>query len=1304
MDRRPLAALATALVLASPAAAAAPGDLDPAFGAAGISRFGGPAGNDQANDVAVDAQGRMVTVGTVDIGPTNAIGITRHRPDGTLDPTFNGTGMRVLPATSSSAGYSVAIDSAGRILAGGFHNGAPALARLLDDGTLDPTYGTNGFATMPDSSTYPQAIALDASGRAVFTGSAAYGYRIGRVTANGSPDTTFGGTGAVTTSMGTGEDYAYDLAIDPSGRIVVAGQARNGATYEVAVARFLADGTLDPAFNGTGKYLTTGANELGTGVAIDSAGRIVLASVAVSASGMIIRRLPAAGAPDGTFGTAGRLAFTAGLGDSSRKVAIDGLGRILVAGTASGLNGNYALAMARVLANGTLDPSYGTGGKQVVSEPDRAFICYAMTLDAAGRLVAAGNLRRSAEQNTDFGLVRRLADGGPDASFGGGRFVGTSLSLIGGELTAIARQTDGKVVFAGGLYDSSFSYQHFMVGRLQANGAPDETFGPQGMRITTFASGNSRATGVAVDSLGRIVVAGEARDPAYAPALVVRRYLPDGTPDAAFGTDGLAMHLPTPAGLQVNGVLVDFLDRVIVVGSRSGANQDMLVARLRPDGSLDPYFQGIGYTLIDFGGTHDGATAAAFDNAGRIVVAGFSGSSMAVTRLYSAYGDPDGGLNSTGKVVIAPPAGASSAYPAAVATDSQGRILLAGETQSAAFVTTEILVRLTPAGTLDTGFNGTGRVVQAGPPGGGRRGYAVAVDASNRPVTAGQSWGPQNSTTLRRYTESGAADATFGGTGTVIADVATDPNQDLATALVLTPDGQLLAGGIAYSMVPPEMFVLRAFTEQAPTPFAFTPQSGVALGATVTSNTITVGGIAGAAPISVLGGEYSIGCGGTFTNAPGVVVASATVCVRHVASSLPMTSTASVLTIGAVSASFTSTTGKAVPGVSVAASANPTAAGSSVTFTATVTGLFGTPTGLVTFRDGTIVIGAASLGAGGQAQLSTSGLFAGARSITAAYGGDALYAAATSSALPHTVNAVVAPPPTRGDANGDRKADLVWRDASGGLALWNMDGPSIVSTFFGVVGTEWQVHAVGDANGDGKSDLFWWNATLGSGYVWFLDGNTISGFADLGVIGPEWTLAGAGDFNGDGRADALFRRSTDGLYYTFLLNGGTVTAQGSLGTLPAAWSLAGIGDTDGDGKADLVFRNGADGSVMLWKMNGTAAPVATVVGQADAAFWRVAGVGDFDGDGRADLLWQGDDGSLWAWMMNGAAVTSASAIGTLPGPGWTVRMVADFTGDAKADIVWRFVDGTTYLWIMNGAQILSTPQIPNPGGSWQIAP
>jgi uncharacterized delta-60 repeat protein len=1305
MDLRRLAATAAAaaaFTMSSPAATAAPGGLDPAFGNAGIARLQGPAGADVANAVAIDAQGRVVTVGYSDSGPINAMAISRHRPDGTLDATFNGSGKRILSGSLSGGAYSVAIDAAGRILVGGIHQGAPVVIRLLADGSNDPAYGTGGIAPVPGANIFPYAMAIDAAGRAVFTGSNTNGYNVARLNADGTPDNTFGGAGFVSTNMGTGEDYPYAIAIDSAGRILVAGQARNGATYEAAVARFLPDGTLDAAFNGTGKYLTPAANEMALGLAVDAADRPVLAIVSVSGgTGVIARRLTAAGVADGTFGTGGRVNYPVGSSGSSRAVSIDSAGRIVLAGTGAGGNNNNALVMARLLANGALDPAFGTAGKAIAAEAGKSFICNAMALDPAGRLVAVGRINRTNEQNTDFGLIRRLPDGGADTAFAGGQFVATGLALIGGSIAAVASQADGKVVFAGALYDGGFTYYHFMVGRLGADGSPDESFGLMGLRVTPFPTDSSQATGVAIDSVGRIVAVGEARGEGDAPAVAVRRYLPDGTPDPGFGTDGLVTHLPTPGGIYVQGVAIDLLDRIVVVGARSGPSQDMLVARLRSDGALDPAFSG-GSVLIDFGGTHDRATAVAIDALGRIVLGGHSGSNMAAARL-ADNGALDTTFNGTGKAVLPLPPGAGSAYAAAMALDAQGRVVLAGESQSVSFVTTEVVARLTAGGVLDPSFGGTGQLVMpAG--GGGNRGHAVAVDSANRVLTAGQTFGASSSTSLRRFTEAGAADASFGGSGLVVFDVAADPNSDLAFAMALTRDGRLVAGGLAYSMIPPEMFVLRAFTEESASPFAFTPQAGVAPGATVVSNTITVAGISGAAPISVTGGEYSIGCGGTFTNAPGVVVASATVCVRHRASPLPLASSTTTLLIGTTAGSFTSTTGKAAPGVSLAASANPTAAGSSVTFTATVTGLFGTPTGLVTFRDGTIVIGAASLGAGGQAQLSTSGLFAGARSITAAYGGDALYAAATSLALPHTVNAVVAPPPTRGDANGDRKADLVWRDASGGLALWNMDGPGIVSTFFGVVGTEWQVHAVGDANGDGKSDLFWWNATLGSGYVWFLDGNTVSGFADLGVIGPEWTLAGAGDFNGDGRADALFRRSTDGLYYTFLLNGGTVTAQGSLGTLPAAWSLAGIGDTDGDGKADLVFRNGADGSVMLWKMNGTAAPVATVVGQADAAFWRVAGVGDFDGDGRADLLWQGDDGSLWAWMMNGAAVTSASAIGTLPGPGWTVRMVADFTGDAKADIVWRFVDGTTYLWIMNGAQILSTPQIPNPGGSWQIAP
>jgi len=1305
MDLRRLAATAAAaaaLTMSSPAATAAPGGLDPAFGNAGIARIQGPAGADAAIAVAIDAQGRVVTVGYADNGSYNAVAITRHRADGTLDPTFNGTGTRVLTGTLTGTAYAVAIDAAGRILVGGIHQAAPVVIRLLADGSNDPAYGTGGIAPAPGTNIYPQAIAIDAAGRAVFTGSITNGYNVARLNADGTPDNTFGGAGFATTNMGTGEDYPYAIAIDSAGRILVAGLARNGATYEAAVARFLPDGTLDAAFNGTGKYLTPAANEMALGLAVDSADRPVLAIVPVSGdASMIARRLTAAGVADGTFGTGGRASFPVGTSGSSRAVSVDSAGRIVLAGTGAGGNNNNALVMARLLANGALDPSFGTGGKAIAAEAGKSFICNAMTLDRAGRLVAVGRINRTNEQNTDFGLIRRLADGGADAAFAGGQFVSTGLALIGGSIAAVASQPDGKVVFAGVLYDGGFTYYHFMVGRLGADGAPDETFGPMGLRVTPFPTDSSQATGVAIDSVGRIVAVGEARGEGDAPAVAVRRYLPDGTPDPGFGTDGLVTHLPTPGGIYVQGVAIDLLDRIVVVGAKSGPSQDMLVARLRSDGALDTAFSG-GSVLVDFGGTHDRATAVAFDALGRILLGGHSGSNMAAARL-ADNGALDATFNGTGKAVLPLPPGASSAYAAAMALDAQGRIVLAGESQSVGFVTTEVVARLTAGGVLDPSFAGTGQLVMpAG--GGGNRGHAVAVDSANRVLTAGQSFGAASSTTLRRFTEAGAADASFGGSGVVVVDVAADPNSDLAFAMALTRDGRLVAGGVAYSTNPPEMFVLRAFTEESASPFAFTPQAGVAPGTTVVSNTITVAGIAGTAPISVTGGEYSIGCGGSFTNAPGVVVASATVCVRHRASPLPLASSTTTLLIGTTAGSFTSTTGKAAPGISLAASANPTVAGASVTFTATVTGIFGTPTGLVTFRDGALVIGAVALDGAGQAALQTAGLPSGVRSITAAYAGDALYASTTSSALPHTVTAVMVPPPTRGDANGDRKADLVWRDATGGLALWTMDGPNIVSTFFGIVGSEWQVHAVGDANGDGKSDLFWWNASLGSGYIWFLDGAGVGGFASLGILGAEWSLVGAGDFNGDGRADALFRRSTDGLYYTFLLDGGTITAQGSLGALAAAWSLAGIGDTDGDGKADLVFRNGDDGSVLLWKMNGTAAPVATVVGQVDAGFWRIAGVGDFDGNGRADLLWQGDDGSLWVWMMNGAAVTSASSIGVLPGPGWTVRMVADFTGDAKADIVWRFVDGTTYLWIMNGPAIVSTPQIPNPGGSWQIAP
>ncbi|MBX3717766.1 MAG: VCBS repeat-containing protein [Burkholderiales bacterium] len=285
------------------------------------------------------------------------------------------------------------------------------------------------------------------------------------------------------------------------------------------------------------------------------------------------------------------------------------------------------------------------------------------------------------------------------------------------------------------------------------------------------------------------------------------------------------------------------------------------------------------------------------------------------------------------------------------------------------------------------------------------------------------------------------------------------------------------------------------------------------------------------------------------------------------------------------------------------------------------------------------------------------------------------------------------------DANGDGKEDLYWRDSSGGLAWWTMDGNAPTGFFFGVVPNEWTVRDAGDFDGDGKADLLWWNTTLGSGYLWLLDGLSIKGFADLGVLGLSWAPVGTADMDGDGRSDVVWRRN-DGLVYVWLMNGTGISAQGSPGAVGLEWSVVALTDMDADGRADIVWRHATTGEVYVWYMNGALVSDQASIATVDPAVWSLA-TGDFTGDGRADFLWKDTGGSTWVWLMDGRAVSQASNLGVVPA-GWTLVGTADYTGDGKADLLWRFTDGSISLWTMNGATVTGYPVVPNPGGTWQI--
>jgi ELWxxDGT repeat protein len=305
-------------------------------------------------------------------------------------------------------------------------------------------------------------------------------------------------------------------------------------------------------------------------------------------------------------------------------------------------------------------------------------------------------------------------------------------------------------------------------------------------------------------------------------------------------------------------------------------------------------------------------------------------------------------------------------------------------------------------------------------------------------------------------------------------------------------------------------------------------------------------------------------------------------------------------------------------------------------------------------------------------------------------------------------------PPTAAinDMNGDGMSDMVWRNTNGSLGVWLMNGGIISGGTLTSGGAavapdaSWSIAGISDFNGDGNADILW-RDTSGEVAAWLMNGTSITSGADLtsgGVaVRPDasWSVAGTGDFNGDGNADILWR-DTSGEVAIWTMNGNAitsgadVTSGGSVVRPDASWSVAGIGDFNGDGNRDILWRSTA-GEVSLWTMNGS-----TITGGGDLtsggasvrpdASWSIAGIGDFNGDGNSDVLWRNSSGALNLWLMNGTTITSggpvtSGGVAVSPDASWHVVEIGDFNGDGNSDILWRNNSGALSEWLMNGNTI-----------------
>jgi uncharacterized delta-60 repeat protein len=383
--------------------------------------------------------------------------------------------------------------------------------RLLSastSGAIDHTFGVNGVGTIPLSDPYTvYASTTQSDGKILAVGTVfndgfddASGtgedFALVRFNKDGTPDGTFGSGGAVTTDFGA-DDEAHSLAIQPDGKIVVAGSS-NG---KFAVARYNTDGTLDTGFGSGGKVTT----DLGDGdasvygLALSADGKIIVSGD--NDTGIALARYNADGSLDGGFGNGGTVVTgaPAGLGadatiDGNGGVALTPTGRILVVGDESDDNGG-SLAFAY----------YDTGGNVVSLRfgPRQDDSPYVVAFALQGKKILTVNTPAydpNSNTYSEFSLERHNGNGSLDKSFAhNGR---TSDLLAYG--SSLVVQSDGRILVTGQPLSAGFSAS-VAVARFNADGSDDATFGVGGV---VFSSQLQYGGTVAVAPDGGVIATG----------------------------------------------------------------------------------------------------------------------------------------------------------------------------------------------------------------------------------------------------------------------------------------------------------------------------------------------------------------------------------------------------------------------------------------------------------------------------------------------------------------------------------------------------------------------------------------------------------------------------------------------------------------------------------------------------------------------------------------------------------------------------------------------------------------------------
>ena len=434
-----------AIVVTTVAVSAADSDLDPSFDGDGIvttdhDEF------EQINDIAIQPDGKIVAAGHSGIlhdtvqEPLSMMA-ARYNADGSLDATFGNGGIVTTAIGTYAKAWAVAIQADGKIVLGGrsgtLFQSDFTLVRYNPNGSLDSSFGTGGIVITSFSGfAQIEDVAIQADGKIVVTGDAPGPsvsltiFTVARYNTNGSLDPTLDGDGvSQAVPMGLSLSPAIvpqALALQADQKIAVAGFCFD-SSLKFCVSRYNPNGSLDNTFDSDGLVTTdfdSAAGAFANDLSIQPDNKIVAAGLSFGPSGNVpvLARYNPNGSPDTSFDVDGRVTMPNSVQFEPAALALQADGKMVIAGRDFLFSGS-AMAVARFNSDGSLDDTFGTDG--IVTTPVGTVhsAASAVAIQTDGRIVAGGygNFTSAPEATlSDFALVRYGVGGGSVS--GGGWF------------------------------------------------------------------------------------------------------------------------------------------------------------------------------------------------------------------------------------------------------------------------------------------------------------------------------------------------------------------------------------------------------------------------------------------------------------------------------------------------------------------------------------------------------------------------------------------------------------------------------------------------------------------------------------------------------------------------------------------------------------------------------------------------------------------------------------------------------------------------------------------------------------------